>query len=128
MDRQRMRLKFGKGDFIAIGIVLVLTFLTAAVFHFGIQEQEASMLLIYQDGELLKEVPLAENGEYTVEGDYYNRIEIRDGKARIIQSSCPGADCVHSGWIHEAGRSIVCLPNRVELRVGGESEVDFVVK
>ncbi|MBQ9989604.1 MAG: NusG domain II-containing protein [Lachnospiraceae bacterium] len=128
MKDRKMNLKFGKGDVIAIGIVLALTFLTAAGFHSGVQKQEANTLFIYQDGKLIKEMPLAQDAEFTVEGEYYNRIEIRNQEAGITQSSCPGTDCVHSGWIHEAGRSIVCLPNRVELRVGGESEVDVIVK
>lgn len=128
MNRQKMRLKFQKGDFIAIAIVLVLTLFTTVAFRSGIGDQEANTLLIYQDGKLIKELPLEQDTQYTVEGDYHNRIEIRNGEAGITSSSCPGADCVHSGWIHEAGRSIVCLPNRVELRIGGESEVDFVVK
>lgn len=128
MNRQRMRLKFIKGDFLAIAVVLVLTLVTMVAFRSTVRGQEASTLLIYQDGILIKELPMGVDGEYIVEGDYHNRIEIRDGKAGITQSDCPGSDCVHSGWIHEAGRSIVCLPNRVELRIGGESEVDFVVK
>jgi len=45
----------------------------------------------------------------------------------IAESTCPGNDCVHSGKIHSAGRSIVCLPNRVEIRITGESDVDYVV-
>ena len=61
---------------------------------------------------------------------YTNRIEIKDGKVFITESDCPGEDCVHSGWISEGGRSIVCLPNRVEIRIEGEteSEVDFIVR
>ena len=69
-----------------------------------------------------------ETTEFVVEGDYTNVISVEDGKAAIIESDCPGADCVHSGWIHEPGRSIVCLPNRVEIRMEGASEVDFVVR
>ncbi|MBQ8917117.1 MAG: NusG domain II-containing protein, partial [Oscillospiraceae bacterium] len=48
-------------------------------------------------------------------------------RACIAQSTCPGEDCVHSGWISSPGRSVVCLPNRVEIRITGSSEVDFVV-
>ena len=46
----------------------------------------------------------------------------------ITGSDCPGEDCVHSGWIKASGRSIVCLPNKVEIRIVGQSDdVDFVV-
>ena len=86
------------------------------------------MVSVYQDGKLIKEISLSDTTEFTVEGDYTNVISVKDGKAAITESDCPGTDCVHSGWIHEAGRSIVCLPNRVEIRIEGASEVDFVVR
>ena len=54
-------------------------------------------------------------------------VVIRDGRAAILESDCPGGDCIHSGWISQPGRSIVCLPNRVELRIAGQGDVDFVV-
>ena len=84
--------------------------------------------MIYQDGSLIRELSLGTDTEVVIEGDYKNVVTIKDGKAAITRSDCPGTDCVHSGWIHEAGRSIVCLPNRVELRIEGVSEVDFVVR
>ena len=61
-------------------------------------------------------------------GAYINRVEVRDGRIAIVDSDCPGEDCVHSGWISRPGRSIVCLPNRLEIRVTGTSDVDFVVR
>ena len=55
-------------------------------------------------------------------------LAINDGASACTASDCPGQDCVHSGAIHTAGRSLVCLPNRVEIRVvSGGSDVDFVV-
>ena len=128
MNSHKLRLKWKKGDFLAVGFVLVLTILSTVVFHFSVKSSPAARVAIYQNGELVKELPLNQDTSFTLTGDYQNEIQIRQGEVGIIESDCPGADCVHSGWIHEAGRSIVCLPNRVELRIEGESEVDFVVK
>ena len=128
MSRQRMRLKFVKGDLIAIGFVVVLTILTAVVFQLNMGSAGGTAVFVYQEGKLVKELPLNQDTTFTLEGDYHNEIQIRHGEVGIVKSDCPGADCVHSGWIHDSGRSIVCLPNRVELRIGGEAEVDFVVK
>ncbi len=123
-----MRLKFQKGDLLAVAVVLLMTFFTMLGFRLTVRGQPAEMLFVFQNGELILELPLSEAQEYTVEGEYTNKVEIRDGQARIIWSDCPGGDCVHSPGIREGGQSIICLPNRVELRIGGESEVDFVVK
>jgi len=76
---------------------------------------------------LMQELSLESDQSILITGEYENTVVIRDGKACIAQSSCPGEDCVHSGWISSPGRSVVCLPNRVEIRITGSSEVDFVV-
>ena len=128
MKKKHMKLEFCKYDFGAIGIVAAIAILVSVIFWTSVGAEEGSMLSVYQEGALTKELSLDSDVEFVIEGDYKNVITIKDGKAAITESDCPGTDCVHSGWIHEAGRSIVCLPNRVELRIEGTSEVDFVVR
>ena len=128
MKKKHMKLEFCKNDFLAIGIVAAIAILVSVIFWTSVGAEEGSMLSVYQEGVLTKELSLDSDVEFVIEGDYKNVITIKDGKAAITESDCPGTDCVHSGWIHEAGRSIVCLPNRVELRIEGTSEVDFVVR
>ena len=128
MKKKHMKLEFCKNDFLAIGIVAAMAILVSVIFWTSVGAEEGSMLSFYQEGALTKELSLDSDVEFVIEGDYKNVITIKDGKAAITESDCPGTDCVHSGWIHEAGRSIVCLPNRVELRIEGTSEVDFVVR
>ena len=128
VKKQHMKLTFCKTDFLAIAIVAVIAILVSVVFWTSIGDEEGSMVSLYQDGTLIQEIPLDSDTEFVIEGAYENVVTIRDGKAAITKSDCPGSDCVHSGWIYEAGRSIVCLPNRVELRIEGASEVDFVVR
>ena len=128
MKKNHMKLEFCKGDFLAIGIVAVIAVLVSVIFWTSIGNQEGTMVSIYQDGALVKELSLDSDTEVVIEGEYENVVTVKDGKVAITKSDCPGIDCVHSGWIHESGRSIVCLPNRVELRIEGTSEVDFVVR
>ena len=45
----------------------------------------------------------------------------------VISSTCPTQDCVHTGNIHTAGQSIVCLPARFSIRLTGSGGVDAVV-
>ena len=57
------------------------------------------------------------------------RIEISDGKARILRSPCKLKVCIKSGYIQYADRISVCLPSRVVVRVEGNAErgLDAVV-
>ncbi|MBQ8508182.1 MAG: NusG domain II-containing protein [Clostridia bacterium] len=124
---KNLRLSFQKGDIIAAAAVVLLALAVGAAFLPGGSAGENHSLYIYRDGALLHALPLNQNASLEISGDYSNTVTIQDGRAAITASDCPGEDCVHSGWISGPGRSIVCLPNRVELRIEGASEVDFVV-
>ena len=122
-------LRFRRGDLLAAALVVVL----AAVMTLWLAAQAAAVdtaqAQIYLGGELAAELPLDRDGTYEVEGDYHNTVTVRDGKVAVTHSDCPGGDCLHSGWISTAGRSIVCLPNRMEVRLvgGAAGEVDIVL-
>ena len=124
---QEALFRFRKGDLIPIAAVLLSAALVFLLFLPRRAEGEA-YARVSQNGKLLFTVPLNENREFPVTGDYRNTVSVKDGKIAITQSDCPGEDCVHIGWIHSPGRSIVCLPNALEIRVVSETaDVDFVV-
>ena len=62
-------------------------------------------------------------------GGYTLTVEFSPEGAAVVGSDCPTQDCVHTGIIHDAGRSIVCLPARLTVRLtgGGDGGVDAVV-
>ena len=120
-------LRFRKGDILAIALVLALA-LAVSVCFLPKHGESANQAEIYHDGVLVKTLDLSVSQEFVVEGDYTNIITVMDGKISVTASDCPGEDCVHSAPIDSAGRSIVCLPNGVEVRVTAQtSDVDFVV-
>ena len=121
-----MGLQFRKGDIFAIGLVIVLALVVGLLFL--PKPAEGAAVEIYQDGQLVKTIPLSAQEAFTLSGDYTNVIRVADGQVAIISSDCPGMDCVHSGAISVPGRSLVCLPNGVEVRIVGKTgDVDFVV-
>lgn len=121
------KLGFRIGDVLAIAIVITLAVAVFLCFLPG-RGDEAAAVEVYRDGKLIRTLPLNEDVEFEVDGKYHNVITVRDGKAAITESNCPGEDCVACGWIPGSGRSIVCLPNGVEIRVVADSsDVDFVV-
>ena len=122
------RLTFRKGDLFAILLVILLTVGTALAFIPQNSSSEDAVVQIWQDGTLIHEYPLTAEETIPLSGDYKNTIVIHSGHVSITESDCPGTDCVHSGQIDRPGRSIVCLPNRVEVRIVGSSDVDFVVR
>ena len=124
-----LRLKPGVGDLLAallvIGLAVGLT-VTLALRARGVEHTHAE---IYQNGSLIQEVSLETDQTFDLSGDYVNTVTVENGKIAITTSTCPGSDCVHSGWAHRAGQAIICLPNRVEIRLigtAGSGDIDAV--
>ena len=131
MDKTKgMRLRFCIGDVIVIGFVVMLAILIGVLFWIKTGTEEGNLVVVYREGEKIQELSLNKNTEVFIENSYTNKLVVKDKKVAIVESDCPGMDCVHSGWISGKGRSLVCLPNRVEIRIEGEvdSEVDFIVR
>ena len=124
-----MRLRFQKGDIAAIGIVMIIAIATAAGYM-PLNQKTAVCAEIYQSGQLVRRVQLDEPQEFDITSKYTNTISVKGGKIAVTESDCPGEDCVNCGWSSSAGRSIVCLPNELEIRIVGTSDddVDYVVR
>ena len=120
-------LRFRKGDFFAVALVVILA-AAVAVCYLPKGQTGTASAEIYQNGELVRTVSLDTDLSFALTGKYTNTVTVENGSIAITASDCPGEDCVHSGAIHTSGRSIVCLPNEVEVRVvNARSDVDFVV-
>lgn len=81
---------------------------------------------IYQDGRLLQSIPLTQVQEsYTIEinndNGCTNRIEVRVGGIGVIWADCPDQLCVRQGFTETPAIPIVCLPNRLVIRLRPES-------
>lgn len=121
------RLRFQKGDIFAVALVVMLAVVTVFCF-LPKDDSVARVAEIYLDGERIETLDLSKDQMVSIDGNYHNTVTVSGGKVAITASDCPGEDCVHSGAITAPGRSIVCLPNGVEVRVVGQSaDVDFVV-
>lgn len=58
-------------------------------------------------------------------------VEVRDGRVGVQHSPCPHKRCVQMGFRDRAGDMIVCIPNKVVVRImgrGREEEVDGITR
>ena len=123
----RDQFRFRTGDAIAVMIIIACAGLLACLPFFKMSETRPTVQ-IYQNGTLIREVPIESDLSFTIEGKYENTVVISGGAVCVSHATCPGGDCVRSGEISRAGESIVCLPNRVEIRLSGEPELDAIVE
>lgn len=115
---------FKKGDII-IAVILVVAVILTAVFATRIEE---SFVEIYVDGNLVFQLDLNADAVIDLEKTDFHIpvvVEVKDGKVRVTESNCPDKLCVHSSAVSSAGGMIICLPNRVVVKVTPK-EVDAI--
>lgn len=83
---------------------------------------EVKIARIYQDGNLIKEVDLtavAQPYSFIVTGEDgdYNIIYVEPDRISVSGASCPDQICVNHSPISDGIEPIVCLPNRVLVRI-----------
>lgn len=121
-----------RGDRIMLKIFLVMAVTAGALWVSKAvrTESDAVTAEISQDGKLLRKLMLKKGDlprEFTVEyRGRFNRIRTQDGKIAVVGADCPDKDCVKRGWLKKPGDSAVCLPNRLVIRITGQSEIDGV--
>jgi hypothetical protein len=81
----------------------------------ALQSGTTKTALIFEDGELLRSIPL--NGgktEYTIELPH-NTVMVKNDSVAIIRADCPDQICVHTGFIHDGTIPIICMPNKIQI-------------
>ena len=74
--------------------------------------------LIYGDNNAVLDIPLDKDETYSVDTGYYTvHIEVKDGRARFIESPCPDHICEGFGWLSAEDQTATCLPARAVLTI-----------
>jgi len=82
-------------------------------------------VLIQIDGKDFLRLPLAENKSIEVLGPLGKSIvEIKNRRVRILSSPCPDKLCIKEGYINKPGQLIVCVPNRIVIKIEGRASLD----
>ena len=111
-----------------ISIFLALTAAACLLYLFLIpRTYDGCIAEIYQDGQLLQSIPLAQVQEpYIIEissgNNCTNRIEVHTGGIGVVWADCPDQLCVRQSFSETPVIPIVCLPNRLVIRLRPNSE------
>ena len=83
---------------------------------------------VYSDGELIETIDLDRvTSPYTFTVSHNggeNLIEVRHGEIGVISATCPDKICVDRGHIKDSSLPIVCLPNKLVVQIGKNSDSD----
>ena len=121
-----------KKDFI---LIFVVSLIIAGAFgvNFFVYIKNVDGIGIYMDNKIYKTYDINDKEEIKIKSkEGYNIVKIHDKGVEIIEASCPDKVCIHQGFITKSSESIVCLPNKVHIKIttedNHESEEDVISK
>lgn len=117
------RLRPAPGD--ALVVLLVLCAALALLWLLRPASAGGLTVEVRLDGTLIGSYPLEEADApvyVDVNAPWPLTLELDGRRVRISHSDCPSQDCVHTGWIDEAGEQIICLPNKLIISLVGEQD------
>ncbi len=123
--KSSIKRSFGFFDALAAVFVLALAGLVAFGFYGRGGNDGPLTATVSLDGETIGVYTLAALREellLTPEGlSYPLTIRLTSDGAEVTESTCPTGDCQHTGHIDRSGESIICLPNKLVIRLSGGS-------
>jgi len=114
-----------KADIILFIVLVVMGLAVSAALTFTHADAGAdAKVVIESGGELYARYPLSEARTIKVpsKSGGYNMVVINGGAVAVVEASCKNQVCVKHGAISRSGESIVCLPNRLVVRIENGSE------
>ncbi len=107
------------GDKILVVLIFALAIFSLVVLNH--LRQAGDTVVIEVAGKVVQQLDLNSSQEIAVTGAIGQSIvKIDHGSAQMIHSDCPQKICVKTGKIHRAGSMIVCVPNKVVVKITGK--------
>ncbi len=113
--------------FVLIGLLILLF-----VFFTG---QNGKSVEVSVDGKTVGLYDLNTDRKVEIQGlNGKNYLVIENGEAYMEKAECPDGLCVNMGKISRQGQSIICLPNKVVVKIVGDEaeessdDIDIIVK
>lgn len=110
-------------DIILIAILLIFCFILTLN-----KKENGNQALVYYENNLILKIDLNQNNEYDVKGYNGNiHIVVEDKKIKVEEENSPKHICSKQGFISSSNETIVCLPNKIVIKIESNNELDTVI-
>lgn len=111
---------FKKSDIILMISIVIIGLISAV--YISLAKTKGDKVEIKVNNRIYGTYSLYIDRTVVVEGkNSKNIVTIKDGSVKMSSASCKNQICVHHSPISKAGESIICLPNKVIVRIKGSS-------
>ncbi len=111
-------------DKVLIGCLLILSLASYPLTRH--MTKGGDTVRIEVNGAVYTTVPLHANQSIAVPGPLGNTmVTVQDGKVFVSESPCHAKICIRTGQVSHNGQLIVCVPNKVVIRITGEEKPEY---
>lgn len=108
-------------------LIIIILLIVGIIFIFK-DEQTTKQAKIYYENELVLTIDLSQNKEYDVEGYNGNvHIVVLDNKIKVEEENSLKHLCSKQGFISSSNETIVCLPNKILIKIESADSLDTVI-
>ena len=111
---------FNRKDCIFICAVVLLAFCAYVLSRTG--RAENIQAEIRMNGRVVQTLSLQNDMVFPLYDHPAVQFIVENGRIAFYSSDCPDHICIRSGFLHIAGQTAVCLPNRIVLAIVGTAE------
>ena len=109
-------------------LVYLTMILLSLLLLLKLNSKKGSTAKVYYENKEILKVDLIINKEYIVNG--YNgdvKIIVKDNKIKVESENSPLNLCSKQGYIESSNEVIVCLPNKIVIKIEDSEKIDGVV-
>ena len=112
-----------------IKLLVILSIVIVSIFIIiNITKKEGTIAEIYYEDKLVLTIDLNIDKEYIVDGLLGDvLLEVKNKQIRVKEENSPKHICSREGFIGDSSRTLICLPNKIIVKIVGESNIDGVV-
>lgn len=109
---------------IILALIFFISLVLSALAFF--MEKNDTVAFIYSDNKLMYKINLHTVAEpYQIRVDSpnggYNIIEVKKDSIGVTDASCPDKICQKTGFTHSSSTPVICLPNKLVIKIKSSS-------
>lgn len=103
--------------------IIIIIMICAVLFIPMLRSNPRDSVVVYRADDVIAEYPIDEDKVFNVDGELgIVEVEIKNGRVRVVSSTCPRHICMKTGWISKSYEQIICAPNRIYVGIESDPE------
>jgi hypothetical protein len=103
-------------------LLMVVMVGIALSFLLPLSQGSGTRVVASSGDKIIFVAPLDQPRQVSLEGPLgITKVDIDDGRVKVISSPCPNKTCIRMGEARQAGDLIACVPNRLIIRIEGKN-------